>query len=80
MKVCSREFYLDANNDAFIFDDLRKKYSLVRLLVQRFVEEDNPTHTLGDGWVDREEEIAEVAAVLFIVLHIDLLQTLAHGT
>lgn len=80
MKVNSSEFYLDANNNAFIFDDLRKQDTLVRLLVQRFMEEDNPTHTLGDGWVDGEEEVTEVAAVLFIVLHVDLLKTLAHST
>lgn len=74
------EFYLDSNNDAFVFDDLGEQDALVRLLVQCLMEEDNSTHTLGDGWVDGEEEVTEVATVFLSVFYFDVLKTLAHGT
>lgn len=70
--------HLDANYDALILDDFWKKNPAVRFLVQRFVEKDDATHTLRDGSIYRKEEVTEATAVLFGVLHINLLKTFCH--
>lgn len=72
--------HLDAHNNALILDDLGEELAAVRLLVERLVEEDDPTHTVGHGGIRGEEDVTECAAVLLVVLHVDLLQTLPHGS
>lgn len=76
----SRAPHLDANNNALILDDLGEELATVRLLVERLVEEDDPAHAVGHGGIAGEEDVAERAAVLLVVLHVDLLQTLPHGS
>lgn len=44
------------------------------------MEEDDSTHTVGHGGIGGEEDITESAAVLLVVLHVDLLQTVPHGS
>lgn len=73
--------HLDAHDDALVLDDLGEELAAVGLLVQRLVEEDDPAHAAGhEGGVGGEEDVSEGAAVLLVVLHVDLLQTLAHGS
>lgn len=78
-RLHSQAPHLDANNNALILDDLGEELATVRLLVERLVEEDDPAHTVGHGGIGGEENVAEGAAVLLVVLHVDLLQTLPHG-
>lgn len=44
------------------------------------MEEDDPAHAAGHGDVAGEEDVSEGAAVLLVVLHVDLLQSLPHGS
>lgn len=44
------------------------------------MEEDDPAHAVGDGGVGGEEDVAEAATVLLDVLHVDVLETLSHGS
>lgn len=44
------------------------------------MEEDDPTHAVGDGGIGGEEDVAEAASVLLGVLHSDLLEALSHGS
>lgn len=76
----SRAPHLDADNNALLLDDLGEELATVRLLVERLVEEDDPAHAVGHGGIAGEEDVAERAAVLLVVLHVDLLQTLPHGS
>lgn len=81
-KTClySQAPHLDANNNALLLDDLGEELATVRLLVECLVEEDDPAHTVGHGGIGGEEDVTESAAVLLVVLHVDLLQTLPHGS
>lgn len=72
--------HLDANNNALVLDELGEELATVRLLVERLVEEDHPAHAVGHAVTGGEEDVAEGAAVLLVVLHVDLLQALPHGS
>lgn len=78
--LLSQAPHLDANHNALVLDHLGEELATVRLLVERLVEEDDPAHTAGHGGIGGEEDVTESAAVLLIVLHVDLLQTLPHGS
>lgn len=44
------------------------------------MEEDDPAHAVGDGGIGGEEDVTEAATVLLDVLHVDVLETLSHGS
>lgn len=72
--------YLDAHHDSLLLNKFREQNSLLRLLVQGFMEEDDPAYAVGNGGIDRKEEVTEEAAVLFVILHVYLLKALSHST
>lgn len=77
--VQKQHYYLNANHNSLILDDLGEKDTLVRFLIQCLVEENDSSYTLRNGGINGEQEVSEEAAVLLRVLHVDLLQTICHG-
>lgn len=69
---------LDANDNATVFDEAGKDDAVVRFLVQRFVEEDDPADTVVDAVVGREEQLAVAPPVLLSVLNPDGIEALRH--
>lgn len=74
-----REAHLDANNNATIFDELGKENAVVRFLVQRFMEEDDPADTAVDTLVCCKEQLTVAAPVLLGVLHPNGVKALRHA-
>ncbi len=72
--------HLDADDNAFLLDNLGEELAAVCFLVECLVEEDDPTHAIGDGGIGGEEDVTEAATVLLTVLHVDFLETLSHGS
>lgn len=70
--------HLDANDNATVFDEAGKDDAVVRFLVQRFVEEDDPADTGVDAVVGREEQLAVAPPVLLGVLNPDGIEALRH--
>jgi len=70
---------LDANQDASIPDQLNKEYAVIRVLVQRLMEEDDPSDAAVDAVICTKEDLAILPAVLLRVLHSDLGQSLSHA-
>lgn len=70
--------HLDANNNATIFDKAGKENAIVRFLVQRFMEEDDPADTAVDTLVGREEQLTVAPPVLLVVLNPNGIEALRH--
>lgn len=70
---------LDSHQDVTVSDHFDKGYTVVRVLVQRLVEEDNPSKAAVDAIICSEEDLPELSAVLLRVLHSHLGQTLPHA-
>lgn len=71
--------HLDANDNATVFDELGKEKAIVRFLVQRFVEEDDPADTAVDALVGREEQLTVATPVLLGVLNPNGVEALRHA-
>lgn len=71
--------HLDADHDAPVPDHFDKGHSVIRVLVQRLMEEDHPTNAAVDAIVCTEEYLPVLSAVLLCVLHSDLGQPLSHA-
>lgn len=71
--------YLDADNDAAVFDELGKGGAIVCFLVESFVKEDDPSDTAVDALVGGEEQLAVAAPVLLGVLNPDGVKALRHA-
>ena len=71
--------YLDADNHAAVFDELGEWSAVVCLLVQGFVEDDDPANTAVDALVGCEEQLAVATPVLLCVLHPDGVETFRHA-
>lgn len=71
--------HLDANNNATIFDELGKENTIIRFLVQRFMEEDDPADTAVDTLVGREEQLTVATPVLLGVLNPNGVEALRHA-
>lgn len=71
--------HLDADQDAPVPDHLDEGYAVIRVLVERLMEEDDPSDAAVDALVRTEENLPELSAVLLRVLHADLGQTLGHA-
>lgn len=71
--------YLDANNNAAVFDELGEGSAIVCVLVEGFVEEDDSSDTVVDALVGCEEQLAVATPVLLCVLNPDGIQTFSHA-
>lgn len=78
-RVQKQHYYLNANHNALLLDELWERDALVWFLIQCLVEENDSSYVLRNGGINGEQEVSEEAAVLLRVLHVDLLQTLCHG-
>ena len=76
---CDLMLHLDADQDAPVPDHLDEGYAVIRVLVERLMEEDDPSDAAVDALVRTEENLPELSAVLLRVLHADLGQTLGHA-
>lgn len=70
---------LDADQDAPVPDHFDKAYTVIRVLIQRLMEEDDPSNAAVDAIICTEENLPELSAVLFCVLHPDLGEPLSHA-
>ena len=75
----SKPPHLDADQDAPVSDHFHKGYAVIGVLVQRLVEEDDPSDAAVDAIVCAEEDLPVLPAVLLRVLHADLGQPLRHA-
>lgn len=71
--------YLDANDNAAVFDELGEGSAVVCVLVEGFVEEDDPSDAAVDALVGCEEQLAVATPVLLCVLNPDGVQTFPHA-
>lgn len=71
--------HLDANNHALLFDQLGEELAVIRLLVERLVEEYDTADAGVDLFVGSEEELAVQPPVLLRVLGVDVLEALGHA-
>lgn len=71
--------HLDANHGAPVPDHFDKGYAVIRVLVQRLMEEDDPSDAGVDTFVCAEENLPELSAILLCVLHPNLGQPLGHA-
>lgn len=71
--------YLDADNNAAVFNELSEWSAIVCVLVEGFMEEDDPADTAVDALVGCEEQLAVATPVLLCVLNPDGVQTLSHA-
>ena len=71
--------HLDADQDAPVPDHFDKGHTIIRVLVQRLVEEDDPSDAGVDAIVCTEENLPVLSAVLLCVLHSHLRQSLSHA-
>lgn len=72
--------YLDADNDAAVFDEPGEGNTIVGFLVEGFMEEDDASDTAVDALVGGEEQLTVAAPVLLSVLDPDGVETLRHAT
>jgi len=71
--------HLDAHHLAAVLDHLREELAVIRLLVERLVEEDDAADARRHAFVGREQQLAVQPAVLLRVLHVDGLEALGHA-
>lgn len=71
--------YLDANNNAAVFNELCEGSAIVCVLVQGFMEENDSADTVVHALVGCEEQLAVATPVLLCVLNPDGVQTFAHA-
>lgn len=76
---CDLILHLDADQDAPVPDHLDEGHAVIRVLVERLMEEDDPSDAVVDALVRTEENLPKLSAVLLRVLHADLGQTLGHA-
>lgn len=72
--------HLDAHHHALLFDQLGERLAIVRLLVERFMKEDDAADAGVDLVVGGEEELAVKPPVLLRVLSVDALEALGHAS
>lgn len=70
---------LDSHQDVTVSDHFDKGHAVVGVLVQRLMEEDDPSKAAVDAIVCADEDLPELSAVLLSVLHSHLGQTLPHA-
>lgn len=71
--------HLDANQDAPVSDHFDEGHAIIRVLVQRLVEEDDPSNAGVDAIIGTEKDLPVLSAVLLRVLHSNLGQPLSHA-
>lgn len=74
-----RRLYLDADDDATVFDELREADAIICVLVEGLVEEDDPADEVVHALVSCEKQLAVAAAVLLRVLNPNGIQTFGHA-
>lgn len=70
---------LDSHQDVAVSDHFDEGDAVVGVLVQRLVEEDDPSEAAVDAVIRSEEDLPELSAVLLRVLHPHLGQALPHA-
>ena len=71
--------HLDADHLVALPDQLGEQLAVVRLLVERLVEEDDAADAGCHAVVGREQQLAVQPAVLLRVLRVDALEALGDG-
>lgn len=71
--------HLDAHHYTLVFDQLGEGLAVVRLLVERLVEEDDAANAGVDPVFGGEEELAVKPPVLLCVLCVDALEAFGHA-
>lgn len=71
--------HLDANNNATVFDELGKENAIIRFLVQRFMEKDDPANAAVDTLVGCEEQLTVATPVLLGVFDSNGVEALRHA-
>lgn len=71
--------HLDADQDAPVPDHFDKGHTIIRVLVQRLMEEDDTSEATVDTIVCAKENLPELSAVLLCVLHPYLGQPFRHA-
>lgn len=71
--------HLDADQDAPVPDHFDKGYTIIRVLVQRLMEEDDTSEAAVDTIVCTKENLPKLSAVLLCVLHPYLGQPFRHA-
>lgn len=72
--------YLDANNNAAVFNELSEGSAIICVLVQGFMEEDDSADTVVNALIGCEEQLAVAAPVLFCILNPDGVQAFGHAS
>lgn len=70
---------LDSHQDVAVSDHFDERDAVVGVLVQCFMEEDDPSEAAVDAVIRSEEDLPELSAVLLRVLHSHLGQALPHA-
>lgn len=73
------KMHLDANNNATVFDELGKENAIIRFLVQRFMEKDDPANAAVDTLVGCEEQLTVATPVLLGVFDSNGVEALRHA-
>lgn len=71
--------YLDADNNAAVFDELGEASAIICVLVEGFMEEDDSPDTAINPLVGCEEQLAVATPVLLCVLNPNGVQTFCHA-
>lgn len=71
--------HLDANQDAPVSDHFDEGHAIIRVLVERLVEEDYPSNAGVDAIIRTEKDLPVLSAILLCVLHSNLGQPLSHA-
>lgn len=71
--------HLDANYNATVFDELGKENAIIRFLVQRFMEKDDPANAAVDTLVGCEEQLTVATPVLLGVFDSNGVEALRHA-
>lgn len=71
--------YLNANNNAAVFDELGERSAIICALVESFVEEDDASDTAVHALVGCEEQLAVATPVLLCVFNPDGVQAFRHA-
>lgn len=71
--------HLDAHHYTLVFDQLGEGLAVIRLLVERLMEEDDTANAGVDPVFGGEEELAVKPPVLLCVLCVDALEAFGHA-
>lgn len=70
---------LDPNQDSPVPDHFYKGNTIIRVLVQGLMEEDNPSNAAVDAIICTKEDLTKLSAIFLRILHPNLGQPLSHA-